>query len=189
MNDADLAGPERWMPEPDDPGGPLVKADDDTLVREMVTILASFGRYSNEQIGAVLNRPPEEVAARRETPEVLEAIATLRSLLPRPGDVNEALMSDAERNIRWVRNLREGIVDNVRIGTDAKTLAVRTSAAKMLMERQVAKKVEVVAPGLRTIDVTPQERDRMRGLLNAPRRLEAPKDGNRALTDADFDTV
>lgn len=185
MNDAEL-GAERAMPDPERPGESLVTADEATLVREMVTILSAFGRYSPAQIAKVVGRPEEEILTVREEPEVQEAMLTLRSLLPRPGDVNELLMSDAERNIRWLRNLREGRVDGGVLGIDSKTLLVRARAAQLLLDRQVARKVEITAKELRVIDLTDVQRARMRKLLDVPVAAEAKGDG-RALTDADLD--
>lgn len=159
--------PERKLP--DGPAGELVPADRGTLTREMLTILLAFNRFSPDQIADTLGLPAATIRAMRSDPDVLEAIEMLTSLLPRPGAVNELLMSDAERNIRWMRGVREGRVDGQFLGNDDKTLRIRADMAKALLDRQVAKKVEIAPAPLREIDVTELQRKRMERLL-----LEAP---------------
>jgi len=185
-----MSEPIRTMPNADDPGGAFVVADAATLTREMVTILAAFGRYSTVQIATAMGKPPEEIAQVRQDPDVLEVIATLRSLLPQPGEINELLMSDAERNIRWIRDVRDGKVDGVQLGTDGKTLMVRANMAKALLDRQVAKKVDVSVQGLRTVDITDYQRQRMRALVEG-RGVDVPTDHTppprTTRTDADYD--
>jgi len=180
----------RSVPDADDPGGAFVAADAATLTREMVTILAAFGRYSTAQIAAAMGKPPEEIATVRQDPDVLDVIATLRALLPQPGQINELLMSDAERNIRWIRDVRDGKVDGIQLGSDGKTLMVRANMAKALLDRQVAKKVDVSVQGLRTVDITEYQRQRMRALVDG-RDDTPPADHTRpprtSRTDADYD--
>lgn len=185
MTDGEMAA-ERDTPDPENPGGQLVSADMETLTREMVTILCAFGRYSIEQIAQVTGRAAADVSALRNSPEVESAILTLKSLLPRPGDVHELLMSDAERNVMWMRELREGRVDGVTLGTDGKTLMVRANMAKALLERQAPKKVEVGPQTLRTIDITPTQRERMKSLLFTPAPKALPP-SPAGMTDAEME--
>lgn len=184
---------ERRTPDPENPAK-LVPADAVTLQREMVTILSAFDRFSAEQIASVLVLPLEAVKHLRRDPEVLDMIALLKSVLPRPGDLHELLMSDAEKNIRWLQRLRDGLVDGTKIDDRSATaLRVRARAAEVLLDRQVAKKVEIQATPIRTIDITDAQMERMRGLIGdgAVVQIEAtpppPNDTtpHQAFTDAD----
>jgi hypothetical protein len=99
-------------------------------------------------------------------------------------------MSDAERNIRWIRDVRDGKIDGIQLGSDGKTLMVRANMAKALLDRQVAKKVDVSVQGLRTVDITEYQRQRMRALVDG-RDDTPPADHTRpprtSRTDADYD--
>jgi len=138
--------------------------DPESLNREMLTILLAFNRFAPAQLAAAFGLALDDVDRMRQDPDVVELVSDIRGLLPRPGDINELLMSDAERNIRWLRKVREGTFDKV----DAKLLRVRTDAAKTLLDRQVPKKVAVSIETTRAIDVTPMQVERMRKLLAAP---------------------
>jgi hypothetical protein len=159
---------ERTVPNPEDPAGPLVPADEDTLVQEMVALLSAFRRFSGGQIAIALHIPAERVVELQAQPAVQEMAEALRAILPRPGELNELLMSDAERNIRWLRGLREGRVDGEKLGTDAKMLRVRSRAAEVLFDRQVAKKAEPHSAPSRIIDISDVQLTRMRKLLGPP---------------------
>lgn len=150
------------VPAPkDNPRGDLPD-DPDSLRREMLAMLLAFNRFTAGQLAEALGVSEDELARLREAPDVIELIRDLRCLMPRPGDVNELLMSDAERNIRWLRRVREGKFDHV----EAKLLRVREDAAKALLDRQVPKKLAVVSAERDTyIDVTPGQVDRMKRLL------------------------
>lgn len=137
-------------------------SDADSLRREMLTILLAFNRFSAAQLGEALGVGAQDIENLRSDPDVMELVLDLRGLLPRPDDINELLMSDAERNIRWLRRLREGQFDHV----DPKALRVRERAAEVLLDRQVPKKVAIVASaGPRELDITPRQRDRMKALM------------------------
>lgn len=180
---------ERKVPE-DGSLTKLVPADDETLLREAATILLAFKRYSQAQVAAILQVGIERVIELGSDPEVQSAIDGLTSLLPRPGEINELLMSDAERNIKWMRDVREGRVDGQRLGADDKTLRVRADMAKALLSVQVAKKVDIAVKEIRAIDITPIQRERISKLLEAPIEVEAsatPKPEPKSLLDAEFD--
>lgn len=137
-------------------------SDPESLRREMVALLLAFNRFSPVQLSAALGLPPAEVDALRSDPDIAELAIDLRALLPRPGEINELLMSDAERNIRWLRKLREGRFDHL----DPKMMRVRARAAEVLLDRQVPKKIAIaVTDERRAIDVTPAQVERMRRLL------------------------
>lgn len=183
---------ERKVPDPDRlNSAKLVPADGETLLREAVTILLAFKRYSRQQIAEMLNVSLERIAELGSDPEVQSAIDGLTSLLPRPGDIHELLMSDAEKNIRWMRDLREGRVDGVALGRDDKVLRVRADMAKALLERQVAKKVDISVKEVREVNITPIQRERMTKLLESPvidaAASDTPKPERTSMLDAEFD--
>lgn len=165
----DAVNPRRGLPD-----------DAESLRREMLTILVAFNRFTPQQLQEALGLTPELIEAMRSDPDVVELIRDLRALLPRPGDVNELLMSDAERNIRWLRKLREGRFDHI----DPKLLRVRGRAAEVLLDRQVPKKVAVALDVTRTIDVTPAQVERMRALLGGD-----PTDGDEVVPTAPAEDV
>lgn len=127
---------------------------------EMVVLLLASGRFSVEQIANALCLDIELVEGVCDNPVSAQAINTLRAYMPTDGDAAAILANDAEANMQWMRNLRDGHIKD-----DAKMLQVRLNAAKTLAERQVAKKVD--APDTRppARDVTPEQTERMTKLL------------------------
>lgn len=165
---------ERLVPDRDAPGAELAPAPGELLTREAVMILSAFRRFSPAQIAATLRIGVEEVQAIRDDAECRDIIETLSGTLPRPGDLHDLLMSDAERNVLWLRKLREGRVDGDVLGTDAKTLAVRAGAARSLLERQIPKKVEVHAIPAREVTYTDEAYGRMSRLLQGDYHMPTP---------------
>lgn len=140
--------------------------DPESVKREMMALVLAFNRFPAEQVAAMFGESIEYVELMRADPDVRELLLDLRALLPKPGDINELLMCDAERNVRWLRKLREGAFDDV----DPKMLRVRERAAEVLLDRQVPKKVAVTLDtSTRAIDVTPRQVDKMRALLALPK--------------------
>ncbi len=148
-------------------GGPRdprkgLPSDPASLRREMLTILLAFNRFATSQLSEALGLPADEVEALRSDPDIMELTRDLRAMLPRPGDINELLMSDAERNIRWLRKMREGHFDHL----DPRIMRVRSRAAEVLLDRQVPRKIAVaVTDDRHVIDVTPAQIERMRQLM------------------------
>lgn len=139
--------------------------DPESIWREMMALLLSFKRFSVEQIAQAFGIPETEVETLVADPDVVSLVRDLRAVMPMPGEINELLMSDAERNIRWLRKLRDGLIDD-----DPKRLRIREKAAETLLDRQVPRKVavHVTDEKPRAIDITPQQHARMRSLLAIP---------------------
>lgn len=152
--------------------------DKETLWREAVILLLAFKRFSVAQIALALGVQPEAIEELRQQPETRETLVDLRRLMPKPRDVNDLLADDADRNVRWLKRLRQGRVDGVTLGTDPKTLRVRQRAAEVLLDRQVPRKVAlaVTANAPKTLDITPTHIERMRGLLEGPAKQTASED-------------
>ncbi len=140
-------------------------SDPESIWREMVALLLGFNRFSVEQLSNALGVPETEIETLRADPDLVQLVRDLRAVMPMPGEINELLMSDAERNIRWLRKVRDGLIDD-----DPKRLRIRERAAETLLDRQVPRKVavQVTDEKPRAIDITPQQHARMRALLNAP---------------------
>lgn len=146
----DFADPRKGLP-----------TDPETLRREMLTILVAFNRFQPSQLAVALGATEDEIQEMRADPDVMEVVRDLRALLPRPGEINELLMSDAERNVRWLRKLREGRFD----GVNPRQLRIRARAAEVLLDRQVPKKVAVSVEAPPPIEVTALQVERMRALM------------------------
>lgn len=140
-------------------------ADPESIWREMIALLLGFNRFSVEQIARAFGVEETEIETLRADPDLVQLVKDLRAVMPMPGEINELLMSDAERNIRWLRKVRDGLIND-----DPKRLRIRERAAETLLDRQVPRKVavQVEATQPRVIDVTPQQHARMRQLLDVP---------------------
>lgn len=149
-------------------GAEAAAAADEDVWRQVVTVLLAFKRFSSPAIARALHVDVTAIEAVAAEPEVRDTAAALRRLLPKPRDVEEILMADAERNIRWLRRVREGKVDRERLGTSGRALQVRIDAAKALLDRQVPRRLSVMAPVRRVIDVTPAHLAMMEQVLALP---------------------
>lgn len=127
---------------------------------EAMLIVLAFDRYTIEQIADAFQIPAAMIEACMDDPVARGKVNDLRGMLPATGDVQTLLANDAERNLQWLQNLRDG---NIR--GDDKTLRVRARAAEVLLDRQIPKKVAEPVAAKVPRDVTPENMDRMRGLL------------------------
>jgi hypothetical protein len=139
--------------------------DPESIWREMIALLLSFKRFSTDEIAHAFGVADSEIEALTADPDLVGLVRDLRAVMPMPGEINELLMSDAERNIRWLRKVRDGLIDD-----DPKRLRIRERAAETLLDRQVPRKVAVQVADERpkAIDITPKQHARMRQLLAVP---------------------
>jgi hypothetical protein len=151
---------------------------DDPTWREAALLMIAFGRARLDEIAKAMNVDLTVIQELRRDPSAQSAIAATRRILSRARNATDLLAEDAERNILFLSQLRDGIVDgHVLDPLDPKFIRERREAAKILVERQVPKRIAVTG-GLDArapIDITPAQEEHMRKMLEAfPESPSAP---------------
>ena len=151
---------------------------DDPTWREAALLMLVFGRATLDQIAKALNVDLAVIQELRKDPAAQSAIAATRRVLSRARNATDLLAEDAERNVLFLSQLRDGIVDgHVLDSLNPVFIRERREAAKILVERQAPKRVAVTG-GLEArevIDITPALEEYMRKMLEAfPESPSAP---------------